>query len=779
MSSLHKYEWDPVTGGILLLPQQEKSSKEPRPVYYREMNLLGMDKRWNYPQNDDAPIMWAEAEKYIYHGKMVARAKGGFLYTPPAVVFSEGDDAIPIGGTLNPVNVPLMIERNREILESLAEDTAKRLYNEAYKQYKDRVDLFYVAFSGGKDSVVALDIVQRTLPHDSFVVVFGDTKMEFSDTYAAVEKVKRQCEAEGIKFITASSDACPAEAWKQFGPPSTTNRWCCSVFKTAPQVIALREYLQMPDFCGMAIVGVRAEESAARSKYDYISLGEKHKGQYSCNVILDWNSAEIYLYCYAMNLVFNEAYMKGNRRAGCLICPRAAERNDFMNHYWYQEEAEKLVEIIRWSYRNSFASKERLEQFIENGGWKARKNGRDLVVELNYYDERQKDGSYVISVQRPRADWKIWIKTIGIIESSSNNKYIVSFRGKRHSISVRDNSIGYDVYVAAEDVKDVDFIMLLKQVFRKAACCVCCRECQADCPYGCLSFANGQVAISDECRHCSQCHKPDKGCLVYKSLERPRGGSSMDKTASLNSYSHFSPKMEWLEQYFTFKNDFKTNHTLGKNMYDFFLPFLRHAGLLDASGFSHTASVLDNLGLGNEATWGVMLVNLAHTRQVQWVVTTIPFNTVFSKEELALRMIEDGAKETWTSDVFTSMTRLGALPFGEMGFGKATKVKKEAWFERTPWTTPIPEVILYSLYKFAEACGDYHQFTLSYLMDETIEREGVSPTTIFGLDRDTMIRIINGLAINYPDFISASFSFDLDTITLRKEKKSDDVLDLL
>lgn len=182
----------------------------------------------------------------------------------------------------------------------------------------------------------------------------------------------------------------------------------------------------------------------------------------------------------------------------------------------------------------------------------------------------------------------------------------------------------------------------------------------------------------------------------------------MNKTASLNTYSHFSPKMEWIEQFFEFKDEFKTNHTLGKNMYDFFIPFLRHAGLIDANGFSRTASVLDSLGLSNEAVWGIMLVNLAHTRQVQWVVTTIPFNTVMTKEELALRMIEDGAKETWTSDVFTSITRLGALPFGDMGFGKTTKIKREAWFERTPWSTPIPEIILYSLYKFAEACGDYH-----------------------------------------------------------------------
>ena len=125
------------------------------------------------------------------------------------------------------------------------------------------------------------------------------------------------------------------------------------------------------------------------------------------------------------------------------------------------------------------------------------------------------------------------------------------------------------------------------------------------------------------------------------------------------------------------------------------------------------------------------------------------------------------------------MARFGALPFGDLGYGKVTKEKRSAWFERNPWINPIPEVVLYSLYKFAENCGDYYQFTLSYLMDETIERDGVSPTTIFGLDRETIIRILNGLSINYPEFISASFNFDLDTITLRKDKKAEDILELL
>ena len=147
---MHKYEWDPITGGLLLLPQQEKSSKEPRPVYYREMNLLGMDKRWNYPQNDDAPIMWAEAEKYIYRGRIVARTKGGGLYERPELVYVETEDGMPQGETLSPVDIGLMISKNAELLDNLIEETAKKIYD-VYTKYKNRIDLFYVAFSGALD----------------------------------------------------------------------------------------------------------------------------------------------------------------------------------------------------------------------------------------------------------------------------------------------------------------------------------------------------------------------------------------------------------------------------------------------------------------------------------------------------------------------------------------------------------------------------------------------------------------------------------------------------
>ncbi len=64
-------------------------------------------------------------------------------------------------------------------------------------------------------------------------------------------------------------------------------------------------------------------------------------------------------------------------------------------------------------------------------------------------------------------------------------------------------------------------------------------------------------------------------------------------------------------------------------------------------------------------------------------------------------------------------------------------------------------------------------------MNHDIDSDGISPTEIFGLDRNQMEKILNGLTINYPDFINTSFTLDLDNITLNSEKTSQDVLSLL
>jgi phosphoadenosine phosphosulfate reductase len=772
---MYAYTYDEQTGGLLLNSSTLGFSKEPRPVYYKELDILGFDRYWNYAKNDTYPYMWAEANNYYYRGRKVAQTKGGSCYTAPEIIILE--DPEPNGEPLRFVDIPAMVEKNRGILEGLVQDTIKKTYN-IYEKYKNKVDVFYVAFSGGKDSIVTLDIVQRTLPHNSFKVLFGDTGMEFPDTYDVINKVETYCNKQGIDFVRAQSEYDPEYTWSEFGPPATVTRWCCSVHKTVPQILALRKETGKSDFTGMAFIGIRASESLARSEYDYISLGEKHKGQYSCNPILEWNSAELYIYIYTENLLLNEAYKKGQRRAGCLVCPRAAERNEFMSRAWYPEEFDRFIHVIERMYRKGFTTDEALKNFIENGGWKARKNGRDLPIKVGYSETKTR-GKQILAIESPKTDWKEWIKTIGILLNDSSPFRII-FRNKEYQFAITETEQGYRVFVDEELAKaDPLFVKLLKNVFRKAACCINCHECEADCHNGCISMQDGQVKISDRCIHCAECHKVDKGCLVYKSLEMPKGGLIMSANKSLNCYSHHAPKMEWFTQYFNYKNEFDQKHSLGSQMYSFFKRFLRDAELLDESGFSHTAEMIDRIGLDSLSSWGIMLVNLSYTPQINWYVKRLKMLEVYSKEYVLSLLVNDGAKESWVNDIWSSFGRFVELPFNEVGMGHSEKEKRHIIsITRTPWQNPDPRVILYSLYKFAEGCGGYYQFTLGRLLNHEIDSEGVSPTEIFGLDRDQMEKLLTGLSVNYPEYINASFTLDLDNITLRSEKTSQDVLTL-
>ena len=102
-----------------------KFSKEPRPVYYKELDVLGFDRYWNYPKDEHAPLLWAEANNYIYKGRTVARTKGGSLYTAPELIPLE--DPEPDGKPLQFVDVDRMVEKNSDILETLLDsvDTDK------------------------------------------------------------------------------------------------------------------------------------------------------------------------------------------------------------------------------------------------------------------------------------------------------------------------------------------------------------------------------------------------------------------------------------------------------------------------------------------------------------------------------------------------------------------------------------------------------------------------------------------------------------------------------
>lgn len=212
---MYSYDWDPSTGGYILNSTPLNFSKEPRPVYYKELDMLGFDRYWDYEKDDTYPYMWAEANTYWYRGRKVAQTKGGSLCSPPEITILE--EAEPRGEKLRFVDVPAMVSKNTPFMEGFVQETIKKVYN-TYVEYQKKADVFYVAFSGGKDSIVTLDIVQRALPHNAFKVLFGDTGMEFPDTYKTVDLTEEWCKHLGIEFIRAKSEFSPEYTWRQFGP---------------------------------------------------------------------------------------------------------------------------------------------------------------------------------------------------------------------------------------------------------------------------------------------------------------------------------------------------------------------------------------------------------------------------------------------------------------------------------------------------------------------------------------------------------------------------------
>lgn len=808
---MYAYEWDSSTGGYILTPMPLAFSKEPRPVYYKELDILGFDKYWDYDKNDSFPYMWAEANNYYYRGRLVAKTKGGSLYTPPELVLIE--DPEPEGYPLRFVDIPAMVDKNRQLMEQLVQETIKKIYN-TFIEYQDKVDVFYVAFSGGKDSVVALDLVQRALPHNCFKVLFGDTGMEFPDTYETVEKIKQICAEEKIEFLQAKSKLKPENTWQIFGPPAVTIRWCCSVHKTTPQIMQLREVLQKPDFTGMAFTGVRGDESLSRSEYDAISYGGKHSGQYSCHPILEWNTAELFLYIYENGLTFNNAYKKGNTRAGCLVCPMSQGKHDYMKYKNYPDDTDLFINKIITTSGKNF-SKENYDRFVEQGYWRTRKSGRELNFGHDKHVFEIVKGQNVITVQKKNEYWKEWAKTIGQVTSLGDGEFSIAYEGKSYAIRTISTQEGGEQFTfpnIENSKSDIKFLSLFKSVIIKSVYCVNCGYCAAECKSGCIDMANG-VHISNQCKHCFSCHDIYSHCLRYNSIKNRIGAKVM---TGLDRYYSFGIKENWLRVYFDYEgtSSFWKSDGDGEvpnKKKDAFLNFVKDAGLVDEDKSlkgkeykyikykpNKFAEKMFSLGVDDESMWAYLMCNLVYAKdseEFRWFIKNIPFSETSTPESIKLRLDEvmendkSGLGKRNICDALKSF--LIKTPFGkQLGLGSVIDYEEKVssngretitlnYFVRGSWKNPDEKVILYALYKFAEACGNYRQFTLTRLLDTSVESAGISPTQIFGLNRETMEKILNGLTFNYPDLIEARFTLGLDNITLKSDKTANEILNEL
>ena len=258
----------------------------------------------------------------------------------------------------------------------------------------------------------------------------------------------------------------------------------------------------------------------------------------------------------------------------------------------------------------------------------------------------------------------------------------------------------------------------------------------------------------------------------------------MPNKKSLNTFADHAPKMEWLVNFFEQGNDFFDDNSLGSNQLPFFTRFLTDAGLVEKKKVTPFFDFIKEIGWETANAWGFILVKLCFSNpQFQWYVQNLPAGSAILDRSYLTGKLE--AVDVSTKDAASIIKAFGPFveetPLGtRLNFGEVEKKGKSITAIRRCKTVEVsPVVILYSLYRYAEA-EEFRQFTLESFMDFTTESKYVGPAQIFGLASDELEAIVRGLSVKYSDYISSSFTHNLDKITIKiEEHTSDDVWKLM
>ncbi|MHA1874146.1 MAG: phosphoadenosine phosphosulfate reductase family protein [Candidatus Heimdallarchaeaceae archaeon] len=198
---------------------------------------------------------------------------------------------------------------NRKIYLRFKVKQAKEILKLAKEIFDDNIA---VAFSGGKDSLVALHLALQVFGRD-IKVIFNNTTVEFPET---INYVLSLADRWNLNLKITKSKKPFFISVKEKGWASHENRWCCKPYKERPAHAYMKKERIIAE-----ITGTVRTESIYRRSLKPFKLPKKEPFIIRVNPIYDWNQWEVWRYIKEKKLPYNPLYDKKYRRVGCWCCP--------------------------------------------------------------------------------------------------------------------------------------------------------------------------------------------------------------------------------------------------------------------------------------------------------------------------------------------------------------------------------------------------------------------------------------------------------------------------
>ncbi|MEL9908816.1 MAG: phosphoadenosine phosphosulfate reductase family protein [Desulfurococcus sp.] len=424
------------------------------------------------------------------------------------IVKTFHDRTMPVETSGKSASIEDVLKHNEEGLEALAGKSISYL-----KRLRGKYRLpVSVSYSGGKDSLVALDLAYKAF--GELEMVFNDTGLELPETIKNVHEVS---EKYGVRLHIASAGDIFWRAVTVFGPPGKDYRWCCKVAKLVP--IARLTRTLWPNGA-LNIVGQRAFESLDRAKSPRVWRNKWIPHLVSTSPIQEWSQLECWLYIFKHKLPYNKLYERGFDRLGCFLCPSSAlaEFKDVEKEYpelwgkWeriLEEWRVKLgqpaewVKLGLWRWLTPASAKRRIARHIENYSidWRREYTNRLLGSSINLapLEIVESDNELKILFNKEvlapsiREVVKVNMGRLGYSVEEQEDVFRVS--SVNTVITVSERSIHVKPFMNSENTEDL--VDLLKVIYR-AYGCVKCGSCILWIPPGnAMLTQNGPIPLKN------------------------------------------------------------------------------------------------------------------------------------------------------------------------------------------------------------------------------------------------------------------------------------------